>query len=106
MSPKTPSKPAAITEEVLSTAAEVIKCLGHPLRLRLLECLESGEKSVSELQEYSGASQAMVSQQLLTLKGRGIVDSRRDGSHMYYRIVEPKVSSILDCIRTCNFDNK
>jgi DNA-binding transcriptional ArsR family regulator len=48
----------------------------------------------------------MVSQQLLTLKGRGIVDSHRDGSHMYYRIVEPKVSSILDCIRTCDFDNK
>ena len=97
-------KRAAISDDVLVTSAEVIKCLGHPLRLRLLECLESGEKSVSELQRYSGATQAAVSQQLITLKAHDIVDSRREGSHMYYRITEPKVSSILNCIRTCDFN--
>jgi ArsR family transcriptional regulator len=101
----TKQKQTAISDEVLVTAAEVIKCLGHPLRLRLLECLETGEKSVSELQQYSGATQAVVSQQLLTLKARGIVDSRREGSHMFYRITEPKVSSILGCIRTCDFQS-
>jgi ArsR family transcriptional regulator len=91
-----------IAEDVLATAAEVIKCMGHPLRLRLLEALEVGEKSVSQLQEYTGATQTMVSQQLTTLRARGIVDNRREGSHVFYRIVEPKVSSILSCIRTCD----
>jgi DNA-binding transcriptional ArsR family regulator len=89
-----------IAEETLAAASEVIKCIGHPLRLRLLEALESGEKSVSELQKYSGATQVMVSQQLTTLKARGVVESRRKGSHMYYRITEPKVSAILGCIRS------
>lgn len=88
--------------DVLAQAAEVIKCLGHPLRLRLLEALEAGEKTVTELQEYSGANQAAVSQQLATLRARSIVDNRRDGAHVYYRITEPKVTSILNCIRTCD----
>ncbi len=91
-----------IEHDVLERAANVIKCLGHPLRLRLLEGLENGEMTVSNLQEYSGATQAAVSQQLATLKSRRVVDSRRDGAHMYYRIIEPKVQHILGCIRSCD----
>ena len=90
-----------ISEEVLGTAAEVIKCLGHPLRLRMLEAMEASERSVSELQAYTGATQAAVSQQLATLKARSIVGCRREGTHMYYRITEPKVTAILGCIRSC-----
>ena len=95
-------KQGSISEDVLGTAAEVIKCLGHPLRLRLLEALESGERSVSDLQGHSGASQAAVSQQLATLKAKNIVDCRRDGTHVFYRITEPKVTAILGCIRSCD----
>jgi ArsR family transcriptional regulator len=93
--------PATIADSVLAEAAEVIKVLGHPLRLRLLEALEAGEKTVSELQEYAGATQAGVSQQLATLRARGVVDNRREGAHVFYRITEPKVPSILSCIRSC-----
>jgi len=92
-----------ITQDLLERAAVVIKCLGHPLRLRLLEGLEQQrEMTVSALQGYSGATQAAVSQQLATLKSRRIVDSRRDGTFVYYRITEPKVEHILGCIRTCD----
>lgn len=88
-----------LSPEVLNRAAAVIRCLGHPLRLRLLEALESGEKTVSELQEYAGASQPTVSQHLMVLKAHGVVDLRRAGPFAYYWIVEPKVRSILECIR-------
>ncbi|MEE8135478.1 MAG: metalloregulator ArsR/SmtB family transcription factor [Gemmatimonadales bacterium] len=91
-----------IEHDVLERAANIIKCLGHPLRLRLLEGLENGEMTVSDLQEYSGATQAAVSQQLATLKSRRVVDSRRDGAYVHYRIIEPKVEHILGCIRTCD----
>lgn len=90
---------APISAEVLERAASVIRCLGHPLRLRLLESLEHGEKSVSELQEYSGASQPTVSQHLMVLKAHGIVDLRRQGPYMLYWVIEPKVKVILECIR-------
>lgn len=97
---------ASLKPDSLNRAASVIKCLGHPLRLRLLEALESGEKTVSELQEYAGASQAAVSQQLATMRGRGIVNCRREGINVYYWISEPKVSLILDCIRQCDGEDR
>jgi ArsR family transcriptional regulator len=91
-----------IPDEALQTAACVIKCLGHPLRLRLLEMMErSGELNVSELQASSGATQAAVSEQLGILRGHGVVAARRDGAYMLYRIIEPKVFRILACVRDC-----
>ena len=90
-----------LDSSLLNRAAGVIKCLGHPLRLRLLDAMESGEATVSELQACSGASQAMVSQQLATLRGHGIVAARRDGPFVRYSITEPKVHHILACIRGC-----
>lgn len=103
MSPTTDDRPVKISEDVLDRAATVIKLLGHPLRLRILEALESGEKTVSQLQEYAEVGQAAVSQQLGLLRSHGVVGGRREGSHVYYRILEPKVQHILDCIRTCDF---
>ena len=96
------SAPATTLDPVLlDRAASVIKCLGHPLRLLLLDAMESGEATVSELQARTGASQAMVSQQLATLRGHGVVTARRDGPYVRYSIAEPKVHHILACIRGC-----
>jgi DNA-binding transcriptional ArsR family regulator len=88
-----------ISPEALSRAAAVIRCIGHSLRLRLLEALETGEKTVTELQEYAGASQPTVSQHLMVLKAHGVVEVRRAGPFARYSIVEPKVKAILECIR-------
>ncbi len=88
----------AISRATLERAATVIKCLGHPLRLLLLQALNGAERTVSELQDLSGAQQASVSRQLAIMRGKDIVDCRREGLHVYYWIVEPRVSSILDCI--------
>lgn len=91
-----------ISPAVLQHAATVIKCLGHPLRLRLLEGMESRERTVSELQSLSHAGQATVSEQLGILRGHGLVEARRDGPFVYYRITEPKARLILACIRDCD----
>ena len=91
-----------IDAAVLDRAARVIKVVGHPLRLRILEALESGELHVAELQALVGSSQAAVSQHLGILRAHGVVDARRDGFRVYYRIIEPKVVRILDCIRECD----
>lgn len=87
--------------DLLERAAAVIKCLGHPLRLQLLDALEAGAATVTELQAFSGATQAMVSQQLATLRGHGVVTAHRDGPFVRYAIAEPKVHHILACIRGC-----
>ena len=89
---------------ILHKAADVIKVVGHPDRLRILEFLEEGEKAVGEIQECLNLPQAIVSQHLGRMRGWNIVESRRDGVHVYYRIIEPKVVHILDCIRHCDLD--
>lgn len=100
---RTPGPAAGpLTGVMLARAADMIKCLGHPLRLRLVEGLEAGERSVTALQEYTGAPQAQVSQQLASLKARGIVACRREGAFVFYRIREPRVHAILHCIRSCD----
>jgi ArsR family transcriptional regulator len=80
----------------------VIRVLGHPLRLRILNLLEGAERNVTQLVVATGVSQAVVSQQLRILRSEGIVDDRREGSRVFYQITEPKVSKILDCIRACD----
>lgn len=91
-----------IDTEVLARASRVIRVVGHPLRLRLLELLEAGERNVTDLVRAAGVSQAIVSQQLRILRAEGVVDARRDGPRVFYWITEPKVSKILDCIRECD----
>lgn len=93
---------ATIDDRILERAARVIRVLGHPLRLRLLEVLERGEHHVTDLVRASGASQALVSQHLANLRAEGVVGARRDGPRVYYRITEPKVHRILACIRDCD----
>lgn len=91
-----------IDPAILDRASRVIRVLGHPLRLRILNVLEGAERNVTQLVVATGVSQAAVSQQLRILRAEGVVDDRRQGSRVFYRITEPKVSKILDCIRTCD----
>jgi len=91
-----------IDPEALSRAADTIKLLGHPERLKIVEILESGEATVSEIQEELGMPQAIVSQHLAKMRGHGIVAAERDGVHVYYSVMEPKVRLILECIRRCD----
>ena len=93
---------SALDATVLERASRVIRVLGHPLRLRLLELLEDGERNVTELVLATNVSQAMVSQQLRILRAEGVVGDRREGPRVFYRITEAKVSRILDCIRECD----
>lgn len=92
----------SISRATLGRAAEIIKMLGHPERLKIVEVLERGEATVSDIQATLRLPQAIVSQQLARMRGCGIVAQRRDGIHVHYRIVEPKVHHILRCIRTCD----
>lgn len=78
----------------------MLRCLGHPLRLRLLAALQHGERTVSQLQAVVGARQPSVSQHLMVLKARGIVALRRQGPFAYYWVIDPKVKPILECIRS------
>lgn len=79
--------------------AELFKALGHPVRIRILELLREGERSVSDLQGELEVEMSSVSQQLAILRGRGLVAGRREGTTVYYRVIDPQVFALLDTAR-------
>jgi len=97
-------KPTArnlIPMDLLEAAAAVMRAISHPLRLRILEVLEEGgvEANVSTLCEATGAPQPTVSQQLARMRLEGVLDTRREGTQVFYRVTRPEVLGVLDCIR-------
>lgn len=79
--------------------AELFKALAHPARIRILELLREGERTVSDLQTELEIEGSSVSQQLGVLRARALVTGRKDGTSVHYRVVDPKVFDLLDIAR-------
>ena len=83
----------------LERAADILKTVAHPMRLQIIDALETGEKTVTELCLHLGAQQPYTSQQLNLMKSKGILSSRRDGNQVYYTIANFDVVKIIHCVR-------
>ena len=81
--------------------AETLKALANPARLRIVNLLSSGERTVSELCELCGLKQSLVSQQLRILRYSNIVQSRKKVPHTFYSLKERNVIRVLDCLSKC-----
>ncbi|RDI75323.1 putative transcriptional regulator [Gaiella occulta] len=81
---------------VYVTKAALFRTLGHPARVRILELLRDGELSVGTLQEELGIDSGGTSQHLAALRRIGLVDSRREGTSVYYRAADPQVFALLE----------
>lgn len=79
--------------------ANLFKVLGHPARVRILEILREGERAVGAVQEELGLDSGGTSQHLSALRKVGLVESRRDGTTIYYHITSDKVFSLLEAGR-------
>ena len=79
--------------------AEFFKALAHPLRIRILELLIGGERSVLELQHALDADQPVVSQQLAVLRGKRIVRARKEGTTVRYAVGDPEIRALLEAAR-------
>jgi DNA-binding transcriptional ArsR family regulator len=87
--------------EKVEKAAQVLKTVAHPLRLKIVDLLERGEMTVGEIQNALGISQSLTSQQLSLMKSRGVLKSQRVGKLMYYSVDQPEVIQVLHCLRKC-----
>jgi ArsR family transcriptional regulator len=88
-----------MTESLQRFKAEFFKALAHPTRIRILELLRAGEMSVSELQAELAAEGSTASQQLAILRMKSLVDTRKSGNLIYYRLRDPRISELLDVAR-------
>jgi ArsR family transcriptional regulator len=80
---------------VFEVKAELFKALAHPARIRALEVLADGERSVSDLQPDVGIEPAHLSQQLGVLRRAGLVATRKEGTTVYYSIKDPLLIDLL-----------
>ena len=76
--------------------AKLYKALMHPSRLLILEILRDGEQCVCHLEAVLGCRQAYISQHLMVLREAGLVEDRRDGARIYYRVVKPEVFNLVE----------
>src|SRR5512145_2058527 len=78
--------------------AEILKVLGHPIRLKIVAGLMSQSCNVKKIWECLGLPQATVSQHLALLKNKGIIDGRRDGVEVYYQVVSIQAREIVTAL--------
>ena len=76
--------------------AKLFRVLGHPARVRILELLREGERSVGALQAELGLDSGGTSQHLAALRRVGLVESRREGTSVYYRVDDERVFELLE----------
>lgn len=106
---KTPSTPtrsrgsapgeAVQRRPVYQMKAEFFRVLGHPVRVRILELLRDGERTVGDLQLQLQMDSSGTSQHLGALRKQGILDSRREGTSVYYSVRDPRIFQLLEVAR-------
>lgn len=91
--------PDGAGQPIYRVKAEFFRVLGHPARVRILEILRDGERSVGELQVALGSDSSTTSQHLGTLRKQGLLESRRAGTRVLYWVKDPRTFQLLEVTR-------
>ena len=84
----------------MAAAAECLRTLAHPHRLRIVQMLLRGRYTVGELAEASGVPSHMASEHLRLMQRCGFLTGEKEGRRTYYRVVEPHLEQIMHCIES------
>ena len=84
---------------VLERAADMLRVLAHPHRLKLVELLLKKRHTVNELAETTSLPASAVSQHLTQMRHRGVLDVERVGREAFYHVINPNARNLIDCIR-------
>ncbi len=93
-----PSLPAPLPDELVELIARRFRVIGEPMRIKLLDHLRVGEATVLALTDAVGASQQNVSKHLGVLHDAGIVARRKEGTQVYYRVVDAGVFELCETV--------
>jgi ArsR family transcriptional regulator, zinc-responsive transcriptional repressor len=84
----------------LGEAAECLRTLAHPVRIRMVQLLLHGRYTVGEIAQDCGIPENVASEHLRLMQRCGFFSSEREGRRVYYRVAEPHLEKILDCIES------
>ena len=83
----------------MEKASYVLKAVAHPLRIKIILMLtEHQELNVSAIYKKLNAEQSLISHHLINMRDKGILDIRRSGKNIYYFLVDPAISEVIECI--------
>jgi ArsR family transcriptional regulator len=88
--------PATDSAPIYRLKADFFRLLGHPARVRILELLRDGERSVGELQLALGLDSSGTSQHLTAMRKQGLLASRRAGTSVFYSVKDPRIFQLLE----------
>jgi DNA-binding transcriptional ArsR family regulator len=95
---KQPKSMKLIPLDALAQAAECLKTLAHPHRLRMIQMLLGGKYTVGELAAACEIPSHMASEHLRLMQRCGLLSAEKDGRKSYYQIAEPHLASIMECV--------
>lgn len=81
--------------------AEIVKSTAHPLRIAILDFLKDGERCVCDIAEHLASERSNVSRHLSVMVGTGILEYRKDGLKVFYKLKAPCILDFFSCITTC-----
>lgn len=91
-----------LSPEALGSAAEILRILAHPMRLRIVDALNTaGEMPVCSITQHLGITQAATSQHLNHMRRVGVVQSERRGKEIWYSVADARPIALLNCICSC-----
>jgi len=86
--------------ETYNSEVQLFKVLSHPVRLAILDILRESEYCVCHIEAHLGCRQSYISQQLALLRSVGLIQDRREGWNIFYRVSDPRVYAALDAVQT------
>ncbi len=92
-------KDLSVETQPYEAQAQLLKVLTHPARLAILNILRDGEHCVCHMEAYLGFRQAYISQQLMVLREAGLIQDRREGWNVFYRVAEPRIFEVLSAVQ-------
>ena len=96
-----------IAPETIGAAAEMLKTLAHPARLKIIDLIHTaGELPVCDVTDYLGIAQAATSQHLNHMRRIGLLKTERRGKAVWYSIADARPIALLNCICTCCKNNR
>jgi len=95
-------RPSDLDPEAFAHAAECLKTIAHPHRLRMIALLLEAPHTVGELADACGIPSHAASEHLRLMRDRGLLEAERDGRRTYHRVAEPGLAGIIHCV-ACRF---
>lgn len=88
-------------QRIFEKQANIAKAIGHPVRVAVIDFLKGGEQCVCDIAAKVGSERTNLSKHLSVMVAAGVLDSRKEGLKVFYRIKTPCILRFLDCLRDC-----